>query len=204
MFGIKQDMKVKRAMVIQKNNELCQEFYFCHPFSKLKLNQIYNFSYTGCQLWDLFCPEAEHLENTYNVSVRRMLGLPQSTHRYLIQPLANGQHLKQVLIKRFLQFCEKLRVCTKSVVRDTFEKIKVDVRTTTGKNLAELGILLKKPISELSPVDANLVDYVQVEDENSFRIDFIKELIEVKHGVLNVEGFESNELEVIMEFLCTS
>ena len=133
-----------------------------------------------------------------------MLGLPQSTHRYLIQPLANGQHLKQVLIKRFLQFCEKLRVCTKSVVRDTFEKIKVDVRTTTGKNLAELGILLKKPISELSPVDANLADYVQVEDENSFRIDFIKELIDVKHGVLNVEGFESNELEVIMEFLCTS
>ena len=197
-------MKVNRDLVIQKNNELCQEFYFCHSLSKLKLNQIYNFSYTGGQLWDLFCPEAVQLENTYNISIRRMLGLPQSTHRYLIQPLANGQHLKQVLIKRFLQFCEKLRVCSKEVVRETFEKIKKDVRTTTGKNLAELGILLKKPISELSPADANLVEYAPVEDANSFKIDFIKELIEVKHGELNVDGFEKSELEMIMEFLCTS
>ena len=203
-YGIKQDMKVKRAMVIQKNNELCQEFSFCHPLSKLKLNQIYNFSYTGCQLWDLFCPEAEYLENTYNVSVRRMLDLPQYTHRYLIQPLANGQHLKQVLVKRFLQFCEKLKVCTKEVIKDTFEKVKLDVRTTTGKNLAELGILLKKPISELSTADANLVEYVQVEESNRFKIDFIKELIEIKFGELNVNGFDSKELEEILEFLCTS
>ena len=71
-------------MAVQKNNELCQEFYFCHPTTKLKLNQIYNFSYTGCQLWDLFCREAIYLDNSFNVSVRIMLGLPVTTHRYLI------------------------------------------------------------------------------------------------------------------------
>ena len=86
-------MNVKRAMVIQKNNEICQEFYFCHPLTNLKINQIYNTSYTGSQLWDLFCVEAKHLENSFNVSVKKMLDLPINTHRYLIQPLANG-HVK--------------------------------------------------------------------------------------------------------------
>ena len=65
---IKRDMKMKRAMAIQKNNELCQEFRFCHPTTKLTLNQIYNFSYTGCQLWDLFSREAVSLENSFNVN----------------------------------------------------------------------------------------------------------------------------------------
>ena len=42
--SIKMDMMVKRAMAIQKCNELCQEFSFCHPRNKLWLNRIYNFS----------------------------------------------------------------------------------------------------------------------------------------------------------------
>ena len=36
--SIKKDMKVKRAMVIQKKNEICQEFYFSYPLTKLKPN----------------------------------------------------------------------------------------------------------------------------------------------------------------------
>jgi hypothetical protein len=197
--SIKKDMKVKRAMVIQKNNELCQEFFSCHPTSKLKVNQIYNSSYTGCQLWDLFCTEAEQLENSYNVSVRIMLGLPLNTHRYLIQPLANDIHVKQVFAKRFLQFCDKLEKSPKVAVRDTFEKVKANVKTTTGKNLVELGLLLNKPISDLSPHDA-----ARVADEDKFRINIIKELIDVKHGKLEVEGFLDDELDQIVEFLCTS
>ena len=54
---IRKDMKIKRAMGIQKCNEICQEFSFCHPSCKLYLNQIYNSSYTGSQLWNLFCKE---------------------------------------------------------------------------------------------------------------------------------------------------
>jgi len=86
------DMMVKRAMAIQKCNELCQEFSFCHPTNKLWLNRIYNFSYTGSQLWDLFSKESKMIENSYNISVRMMLGLPHNAHRYLIEPL-EGKHM---------------------------------------------------------------------------------------------------------------
>ena len=64
-----------------------------------------------------------------------MLGLPLNTHRYLNQPLANENHVKQVFAKRFLQFCDKLEKSPKVAVRDTFEKVKANVKTTTGKNL---------------------------------------------------------------------
>ena len=49
--GCQQDIKVKNAQYIGKNLELNQEFYFSHPFTKLKLNQIYNSHYSGSVLW---------------------------------------------------------------------------------------------------------------------------------------------------------
>jgi hypothetical protein len=41
--GMKQDLKTKQAEYINKNNELGQESYFCHPQTKLDVNKIYNY-----------------------------------------------------------------------------------------------------------------------------------------------------------------
>ena len=202
--SIKKDMKIKRAMAIQKNNEICQEFYFSHPETKLKLNLIYNFSYTGSQLWDLFSQEAISLEKSFNVSVRTMLGLPVTTHKYLIQPLAGGIHVKQVFARRFLKFCEKLKSSKKAVVRDTYEKIKLNVRSTTGRNLAELALLVGKNIEELSPKDSDSVVYEVADDNERYRVELVKELVDVKAGISEVEGFNAEELDTILNYLCTT
>ena len=203
-YPFKKDMKIKHAMVIQKCNEICQEFSFCHPSTKLYLNQVYNSSYTGCQLWNLFCQEAIMIENSFNVSIRTMLGLPYNTHRYMIQPLANGAHVKQVLAKRFLQFCQNLMNCPKKVIRDTYEKIKSDVRTTTGSNLAELSCLLGLPVTMLHPLDVQRLEYENMRDEDKYRISFVNELLNVLHGNNIVDGFSNEELNAILHHLCVS
>ena len=202
--SIKRDMTIKRAMTVQKNNEICQEFCFSHPLTKLRLNQIYNFSYTGCQLWDLFCKEAVSIENSYNVSIRTMLGLPFNTHRYLIQPLAGEPHVKQVFVKRFLTFCDSLRNSGKNVIRETFEKIKSNVRTVTGSNLAELSQLVDKPVQLLTPSDASKVVYAFIDNSDKFRVDFIREILDLQNGSLTLDGFNAEEYGLILKHLCTS
>ena len=54
MDGMKQDLLEKRARYISRNMELIQEFSFAHPDTKLKVNQIYNYHFTGSPLWNLF------------------------------------------------------------------------------------------------------------------------------------------------------
>ena len=44
--GMRQDIKIKRAKYIEKNNELYQEFFFSHPKTRFKLNVIYNSHFT--------------------------------------------------------------------------------------------------------------------------------------------------------------
>ena len=80
--GMKKDIMIKRAEYIHKNNDILQEFGFCHPSSKIKINSIYNSHFTGSCLWDLFWKEAVVLERTWNVSMRLMLDVPRETHGY--------------------------------------------------------------------------------------------------------------------------
>ena len=94
MHGMQMDIKHKRAAYIAKNNELVQEFYFAHPKTRLEINSIYNYHFTGSPLWNLFCRETEMLYNTWNKSIRIMCDVPLRTHRYFLEPLAGSRHLK--------------------------------------------------------------------------------------------------------------
>ena len=132
--GMKKDIMIKRAEYIQKNNDILQEFGFCHPSSKIQINSIYNSHFTGSCLWDLFGKEAVMLENTWNVSMRLMLDVPRETHRYLIEPLSDTPHIKIVLIKRFLSFLEQIRKSNKCASKHLLSVISHDARLTTGSN----------------------------------------------------------------------
>ena len=35
-------------------------------------------------------------------------------------------------------------------------------------------------------------------------VDFIKELLDVRHGNLEVDGFSDDELEMLLDYLCVS
>ena len=91
---LKGDIMEKRASYIQRNNELMQEFWFTHSSTKAFINRVYNSHFYGSVLWNLFEKEADMLYNTWSVSVRKMFGLDRCTHRYLIEPISDMQHIK--------------------------------------------------------------------------------------------------------------
>ena len=90
--GMVKDIKIKRAQYIDKNCELMQEFMFAHPTTRLETNMVFNSHFTGSPIWDLFCPEAEQLEKSWNVSFRLMYDLPLQTHKYLVDPVSGQTH----------------------------------------------------------------------------------------------------------------
>ena len=125
----------KRACYIQRNNELMQEFWFTHSSTKDFINRVYNSHFYGSVLWNLFEKEANMLYNTWSVSVRKMFGLDRRSHRYLIEPVSDMQHIKMSLMQRFVGFTRKLSSSKKNVLRHAFEVFKTDCRSTTGFNL---------------------------------------------------------------------
>ena len=200
-----QDIKVKRAAFINKNIELNQEFNFCHPSAKVRINQIYNLHFTGSVMWDLFSKEAIMLENSWNTSVRVMFDIPLQTHRSLIEPVSQTMHLKFVLLERFLSFLQQIEKSKKQVPRHLLSFIKHDVQSITGSNLRNLLLLTDKHrIEELCKDDIRKLKYHQMEENDKWKVHFIREITDVKFNKLEVPNFSDEELDEILSHLCTS
>ena len=203
MDGNQLDVKVKTAKYIEKNNSICQEFYFAHPQTKVKVNNIYNGHWTGSQLWRFGCKQLDKLEATYNRSVKIMYDLPLATHRYFIETLTGLPHVRRILVKRYLKFINMIRNSTKTAIIQLLDLVSTDVRLTTGNNLRS--IMIQTGRNRIEELEAGSVDikYLEVIESEAWRIDFLKEVVELRNGDLEVTGFSKEELEEIKEYLCT-
>ena len=203
--GMKKDLLVKRAQYIQKNNELNQEFFFTHPDTKFEINTIYNSHFTGSSLWDLFSREMEMLENSWNMSFKVMYDLPLQTHRYFVENITEKPHARKMIMKRFLRFCELIMKSKKNALKTVFLNIRRNVKSVTGRNLRKLMFMTgKSDISELTSDSMRNIEYNPVPIDEEWRIQMLKELIMVKQGERDVENFSQEEINEIIEFVCSS
>ena len=203
MDGCQLDMRIKNAQYIDKNNSVCQEFFFAYPRTKVQLNTIFNNHFTGSQLWKFGSKEFEKMEATYNRSIKIMHELPFATHRYLIELISGSPHLRRTLVRRYLSFIDKVRNSKKMALRQLLEIAQGDVRMTTGANLRFIMLQAKK--NRVADLEAGNVDieYYPVNEAEEWKIGLVKELIDVKHDDLAIEGMDE-ELEEIFEYICTS
>jgi hypothetical protein len=203
MDGCKLDLKTNNARYIEKNNSINQELYFAHPQTKFRVNSIYNSHFTGSQLWEFGSREMEKLETTYNKSIKIMFNLPWATHRNLIEPLTGMPHIRRILIWRYLSFIKKIQKSKKTALTNLLNLAMNDVRTTTGSNLR--WIMLHAGNNTIDEVLNSKVDveYHKLDEEQLWRAHMLRELIDVRNDVKSIEELENDDLEDILEFLCT-
>ena len=203
--GMRKDIRLKRAAYISKNNDLAQEFFFCHPATQFQLNSIYNTSFTGSPIWDLSCREADMLCNTWNTSFRIMFDLSYATHRYFVQPVSDKIHLKNILMKRFLGFLTQIEKSLKKLPLKLLKLVRCDTRSTTGNNLRNIMLLLgKHTINDVRPGDIDNYEYAPTSTEDEWKVVMVKELIDVRADSASIEGFSKDELDEILEHLCSN
>ena len=66
-------------------------------------------------------------------------------------------------------------------------------------------LMNKENISELKSCEVkNSFKYKHVPDDQLWRIPLLKEMIEVRAGTTQIEGFSDEEITEMMEFVCTS
>ena len=143
--------------------------------------------------------------NSWNRSVRIMLGIPFNTHRYFLEPVSGSKHLKFTLITRFLTFISSIEKSKKILPRVLLQAIKRDCRSVTGSNLRNILLLTRKDdISEIFESDIQQMIYMPVPNHEEWRIEMLKELIDVKWGDATIDYFDDREITEIIEEICTT
>ena len=107
-------------------------------------------------------------------------------------------------MRRYLSFIEKIKKSSKVALNQLLEMVMRDVRMTTGANLRF--IMIQTGMNRVEDLKAGKVDfeYHKVEKTDEWKIGFVKELVNVKQEELNVAGMDLEELDEILEYLCTS
>ena len=133
-----------------------------------------------------------------------MYDLPLATHRFFIEPLSGVPHFCRILVRRYLSFIQKIKQSSKVALNQLLEIVMKDVRMTTGANLRFIMILTElNRVEDLKPGTVDF-EYHKVEKTDEWKIGFVKELVNIRQEELTVAGMCLEELEEILEHLCTS
>ena len=135
-----------------------------------------------------------------------MYDLPVQTHRYFIEPITEKPHARTIMMKNFLRFCELVMKSSKEALKNVFLNVRENVQSYTGNNLRRIMILMNKNnIRELESFEVKeSLSYNPVPEDQQWRIGFLREMIDVRAGDLEVDGFSVKEISEIKENICTS
>ena len=198
-------MRVKRAQYISKNIEINQELHFAAAATKLQVNKIWNTHFSGSPLWNLFSPGAERFLGSYNKSMKYMMKLPLATHRFLLEPLSGDKPLMIILISRFLSFMNQIDRSEKTAIKMLKREALTDVRSTTGNNMRRIMLLMgENCIRNVSKNNIGKIIYYKVKKEDAWKIKIASEALDVRDGRGEIENFEKEEIEEMLQFACIS
>ena len=206
-----QDLMDKRGSFIGKFHSLHQEFGFTNPDVMMKIVQIYATSFYGSPLWSYSSKEAEKLFTSWNILVRQVYGVPNTTHRYLIESMSKSKHLKTVIYKRYLSFLHSVVNSKKDCLSSLGKKMIVDCGSITMQNLEliskETG---QENIMGIAPCEViNGYQYSPIPLGEEWRVGLLDELIDLRNGSLNLEWDDNSELSPddlndLINFVATS
>ena len=156
----------------------------------LVLTNIYLSSFYGSNLWDFNSESAGKLYSSWNRMIQTAYNLPFGTHRFILKELSERPPLQVILQKRFEKFCNQIKNSGRPVVLDLFYKQRYDSRSTFGKNYRSVFI------------DKNGLPHYKTPENQKWKIDFIKEIIDITEDKAGIENLSAEELMYILRDLC--
>ena len=206
--SMKIDVSIKRGAFIGKVNSLLQEFHNIVPDLLMKLVNSFATSLTGSSVWDLTSKECEQLYRSWNVTVRNVFKLNRTTHRNLIETLSDSIHLKTALFSRLVNFYRSLRNSSKFCIRYLARICGNNKNNKMGKVLDFLCDLcsITEPLDITPKMVKEKLFYSELQDDEQWKGPLGKELMNArnqKRSAVEIPGFSYDELNYMLDFICT-
>ena len=125
-----------------------------------------------------------------------MIEVSRLNHSYLIETLSQSMHV---------DFYRSLISSSKVSVRFLARLIENDRRTVLGRSLYTLCRISNVQTNDfLTPQTVkNMVKYFEIPDSEEWRIDMMTELLQLRRDSLTIPGFSQEEIQCLLDFVCT-
>ena len=185
------DLLTRRREFIGKLHSLQQELGNQSPHVYIKLIDIYLIHMYGSNLWDLSSVYADSMWKTWNATVRGLYNLPYATHRFILEAIAETEHLKLKLYRRFNRFKDKIRSSANPLVTNLYDIQHQDLRSVFGRNCH---IVTQMPIDTVYSVPA----------DEGWRVTSASDLLEARDNPQTLPGFTEAEISTLLIDICSN
>ena len=182
------DVSYKRGVFIGQVNKLNVKFSTVHSSLRSKLFQNFCCSWHGCQTWDLVGKSAKCMQTEWNKAVRRVLKLPYDTHRNVLPLIINSKSFSEQHRSRVSKFLGSFQTSKNKHVNFLGMRARVCTYGSLGRNYVRL-------MNEVAHTDPSA--------ELLARSQMIKDLIDVRDGISFVNGLSYDEVNDMVNYLCT-
>ena len=182
--------------------------YFLKNSVIIIIINIYTTIFYGSNIWSLSSHSSERLYTSWNIMIRRIWNLPNTTHRYLIEEISNSRHIKISIFKRYLKFIDSLKVSQKPCLAALANLVCRDKHSITCQNIE----YISKECDLINPVEnpggLNQAKYLEIPQEEVWRVCFLKELLQLQNpsGDLSLPDnfFTKKELKDLITYVATT
>ena len=191
-------MLLRCQELVGKVQGLRQEFPGLDPKVMMKLITIYLLSLYGCELWDIYSAEAGKLWATWHKMIKWEFKLPLPTHRFLLYPVSNCEHIRKRITKRFLKFHMKIKSSDNPNIILLNSLQCLDMRSTYGRNIQK--ICRDAGVQSIDLVDINSIHINPVPADEEWRIPLLLDLLESRDT--NPGFLTREEAQLMIEHIC--
>ena len=133
-----QDIRIKKAKLIDASTEIRETFGFAEPAQVLKAIRVYAGHYYGAMIWDLNSELCGQYCRVWNTAVKLVHDVPRSCHTYLVQNVLAPEFLpiKTELMSRYTNFYRSVSTSASFELCLLSKIVCKDVRSTTKRNLS--------------------------------------------------------------------
>jgi hypothetical protein len=198
------DCRAKKFSFIGSANRLLANFKHLDSVLKARLFNTYCSCFYGAQMWRLECSTMSEIYTAWNKGVRALLGLPPTTHRWLLGPMTGCAYIEQQLTCRTLSFLFNAINSSNQTVCAIVTAAKLDARTDLGANFAlfryEYGIDVS-PDMNIRAARNCVMSRGELSEEQFCVVGVCKELLRCADGRYH-NGLTYDENQAFLSMLC--
>ena len=189
------DLDDKRKILIGKISSLQQELGDQDPAVFVKLVQIYFLHLYGSSLWDIYSENSTKLWTAWHKFVKITFDLPFATHTYLLNDIIQCDHIKLMVIKRFLKFQRRLAMSSNPYIKVLLRHQTNDWRSSYGRNI--MNICRDAQAADINSIDINMIQVNPVPVGEEWRIPLLKDLLDYQDTFLS-----ETEVKLVLNSVC--
>ena len=195
------EVRMKKSDIIQRTNSVAVNLGKSNIEIVRKVFNSQCSHFYGTEAWRFSDGAVKEFQTCWNRCVRRALHLPYTTHRrFLPQILESPLALRQIYA-RFLKLLEKMMESKNKRVSFIARMSVKDSCSVIGSNV---NVIMKELNcdSYVLPENAQrMLKFVDFKDCDLISV--IKDMCDVRSGCAFIQGFYENELDFIINVICT-